>query len=256
MAEQRNVILTGAGGGMGSHAVRQILDRGDINVVAVDFNGDALKNLADSVGDDQRGRLHTIVGDISDPDAVNAFVDEAVGRWDGLDGIFNMAGIAVAETILECSLESYERTMNINARGAWLVMKQAIPSLVERGGGRIVNTGSHLADRGGVAFSTYAASKHAVVGMTKSVALEFATQGIIANVVCPGGMDTDMIWEAFRSADPDNPEGAREEMLKMLPQQRLAKPEELAATGNWLLLDAPWHLSGQVVHVDGAMQAG
>jgi NAD(P)-dependent dehydrogenase (short-subunit alcohol dehydrogenase family) len=255
MTEQRNVILTGAAGGMGARAVHQILDRGGINVIAVDFNDDALAKLTESVGEADRDRLHTISGDISDPDSVKAFVEEAVARWDGLDGVFNIAGIAVGETILECSVESYDRTLNINARGAWLVMKHAIPALLERGGGRIVNTGSHLADRGGLAFSTYSASKHAVVGMTKSVALEFATQDIIANVVCPGGMDTEMIWESFRSIDSENPEKARDEMLEMLPSKRLAQPDELAATGNWLLLDAPFHLSGQVVHVDGAFQS-
>src|SRR4051794_4257167 len=152
MSKQRNVILTGASGGMGSCAVRQIMARGDVNVVAVDWNDDALKKLTESVGEGDRDRLHTITGDISDPDSVKAFVEEAIAHWDGLDGIFNIAGIAVGETILECSVESYDRTLDINARGAWLVMKYAIPSLLERGGGRIVNTGSHLADRGGVTF--------------------------------------------------------------------------------------------------------
>jgi NAD(P)-dependent dehydrogenase (short-subunit alcohol dehydrogenase family) len=256
VADPRNVIITGAGGGMGSNAVRQVVMRGDVNVIGVDVNAKGLSALLDSLSGDERERLHVIEADVSDPAAVEAFVAEAIKRWNGLDGLFNAAGIAKGETLLEMPVESFDRTMNVNARSVWLTMKFVVPAMLKRGSGRIVNTGSHLAIRGGAAFSHYAASKHAVVGMTKSVALEHAADGIVANVVCPGGMDTQMIWEAFKVANPENPERARDEMVAALPQKRLARPDELAATGVWLLLDSPWHLSGQVINVDGAYQAG
>jgi NAD(P)-dependent dehydrogenase (short-subunit alcohol dehydrogenase family) len=241
---------------MGSHAVRQLLARRDVNVVAVDLNAGGLGALVEGASEDERARLYTIEADVSDSASVKSFVEDGTARWDGLDGIFNVAGIAKGEAIVNTSVDSYDRTMNINARSAWLGMKYALPALLERGGGRIVNTGSHLATHGGAAFSHYAASKHAIVGMTKSVALEYGANNIVANVVCPGGMDTEMIWESFRSVNPDNPEKARKEIVAMLPQKRLARPGELAATGVWLLLDAPWHLNGQVLTVDGGRQAG
>lgn len=250
------MILTGAAGGMGAEAVRDLLARGDVNVVAVDISDDALRQLEETLIPGTQERLQRVTADVSDPAAVRSSVDQAIARWGRLDGVFSMAAIAEGKSITESSVADYERTMNVNARSAWLLMKYAIPALLERGGGRIVNTGSALSNRGKGSFSAYAASKHALVGMTKSIALEYAAQNIVANVVCPGSMDTKMVWEARRAESPDDPDGAHARWLEQLPRKRLARPDEAAAVGNWLLLDAPWHLSGQVIHVDGAYQAG
>lgn len=226
-----------------------------MNVVAFDNNGDGLDSLVAMTDAAGRERLHTVVVDVGDPDAVREAVEAAVALWGYLDGVFNIAAIAVGRRMVESSVEDYDLTMAVNARSAWLTMKYAIPALLERGGGRIVNTGSALSNRGKGSFSAYAASKHAIVGMTKSVALEYADQNVIANVVCPGSMDTKMVWEARRIENPEDPEEAHRQWLETRPQRRIARPDEPASVGNWLLLDAPAHVNGQVIHVDGGWQA-
>lgn len=255
MASRRNVIITGAGGEIGGAAARDVLARGDVNVVAVDINGEGLRALERGATAGERERLHCIEADVGSPDAVKSFVDEAAAHWEGLDGIFNIVGIAILEPFLEQSVEHYQRTMAVNARATWVAMKHALPYLLERGGGRIVNTGSHLADRGMPQYGAYAASKHAVVGMTEAIALEYARDNIVANTMCPGGTDTKLNWETYRAANPENPRKVYEEINELSPQGRQAFPSEPAKTGTWLLLDSPAHVNGELIHVDGAMRA-
>jgi NAD(P)-dependent dehydrogenase (short-subunit alcohol dehydrogenase family) len=231
------VIVTGAAGGLGAGVVRRVLARGDANVVAVDSEAEALGALEDEVA--ERERLHCITADISSAAAVEAFVEEGASRWDGLDGIFNAAGSAPEGSILEMSLGEYDRAMSTNADSAWLAMKYAMPALRERGGGRIVNSGSHLASRGGANLSACAASEHAILGMTRCLALEFLGDNVAINALC-AGTDRQLMWEELTGAPP----------------RRRPRSDELAAVGSWLLFDAPSFITGQVMHIDGGLQAG
>jgi NAD(P)-dependent dehydrogenase (short-subunit alcohol dehydrogenase family) len=251
----RNVIVTGAGGGIGGAAVRLIAARPNVNITAVDQDTQALERLASSLAGP--AEVVTITADVASPADVQTVIRGTVERWGGLDGIYNIAGISGRPVpITDFSDEEYDEVMAINARSVWLGMKYALPHLVERGQGAIVNTGSYLAIRGDPSFVAYSASKHAVVGMTKSVALAYAKRNVRANVVLPGATDTAMIRQAFDGYEPEDHAAGERTLLALLPSGRMGQPEEIASVGMWALLDAPMYLSGQVLPVDGAHSAG
>jgi NAD(P)-dependent dehydrogenase (short-subunit alcohol dehydrogenase family) len=252
-AAEKTFIVTGAGGGVGSAAVRQLAERG-ANVLAVDWSEEGLARLRDDV---EVARLETVTADVASAEAVAGYVERAVSRWDGLDGVFNIAGIGTREykPLAEVSNETYDEVMRVNARSVWLGMKYALPHLVARGGGTIVNTGSHLAWHAAPTFSAYTASKHAVIGMTKAVALEYGRHNVRANVLCPSAMSTAMGQEAAEGIDPDDPSVGWQVMIDQSANGRVGRPEEAAAVGVWLLVDAPEHVSGIVFPVDGAQSA-
>jgi NAD(P)-dependent dehydrogenase (short-subunit alcohol dehydrogenase family) len=243
------VIVTGAGGGMGSAAVRQLVERGT-KVLAVDWKDDGLAPLRE-IG------VETVTADGADAEDVQGFVAQAAERFGGIDGLFAIAGIGTTEykPLADVSNETYDEVMRVNAKSAWLGMKYTLPHLVARGGGAIVTTGSHLAWHAAPTFSAYTASKHAVVGMTRAVALEYGMQNIRANILCPSAMSTAMGQEAAEGIDPDDPQHGWQIMIDQAANGRVARPEETAAVGVWLLLDAPEHVSGMIFPVDGAQAA-
>jgi NAD(P)-dependent dehydrogenase (short-subunit alcohol dehydrogenase family) len=248
-----NVVITGAAGGMGAATVEVLAER-DVNVVCVDLDQGRVEDTIAGVGE-SRGELVAVGADVSDADDVGAFLKLAVERWGGLDGVFNMAGIEGEVLRLgEATVEDFDLVMKVNARSVFLVMNLALPHLVERGGGAIVSTGSYLATRGEPFLASYGASKHAVVGLTRTLAVEGAPHNVRANVVCPGSMDTRMIRELFPRIS-DDPAEAEALLVSGIPHGRFAQPRELAETGVWLMLDAPSHLNGQIIHVDGARAA-
>lgn len=250
----KNVVITGAAGGMGS-AVLELLAARDVNAVCVDLDEERVVRTIDALGGTS-GEMVPVGADVSDPEAVERYIGLAVERWGGLDGLFNIAAVeGELLPILDASIEDYDRVMRINARSVFLGMKFALPHLIARGGGAIVSTGSHLAVRGEKACGSYGASKHAIVGLTRTLALEVAAQNVRVNVVCPGSMDTRMIRELYPRIS-DDPAEAEATLIAAIPQGRFARPSELASTGLWLLLDAPAHLTGQVISVDGGRAAG
>lgn len=254
VTRMKAIVLTGAAGAMGTAVVELLAARG-VNTLCVDRDPVGLERVVETfsaLGAD----LCPAVADVTSASDVERCVSLAVRRWGGLDGIFNIAAIlGPPRPFLDTTMETYDEIMRVNARGVWLGMKYALPALLARGGGSIVNVGSYAAIRGTPNIAAYAASKHAVVGMTKTVAVEYATKNIRANVLCPGSMDTPMMRQMFPiHGGGDAAEGERISLAK-IPQRRLARPDELASTGVWLLLDAPEHLSGQVIMIDGARSA-
>jgi len=245
----KNVIITGAAGGMGSK-VLEVLSRREVNALCVDLDEDRVRKVIDGLGGTV-GQLVPYGGDVSEEGVVEAYTADAAARWDGLDGVFHTHGIeGDLNLLVEATTEDFDRVWKVNARSIFFGMKYAVPYLRERGGGSIVSTGSYLAVRGNVACGTYGASKHAIVCLTRTLALEVAEDEINVNVVCPGSMDTRMIRELYPTIS-DDPAEAEAAIVSVIPQKRLARPEELASTGVWLLLDAPSHLTGQVIMVDG-----
>lgn len=248
------VIVTGAGGGMGSEAVRLLVER-DVRVLCTDRDADALEALVERIGR-AAGELLTVVGDIGEAAPAEAIVRRAVERWGRLDGLFNIAGYDGAHApIEESTVEDYDEVLRSNARSTWLMMRYALPHLAANGGGAVVNTGSYQSLHGRAKFSAYSAAKHAIVGMTRSIALEYADRNVRANVVCPGAMETRMIQTVFAQLGEGDLELGRRRLLADTPQGRIAQPSELASVGIWLILDAPTHLTGQVIGVDGGKSA-
>jgi len=246
-----NVIVTGAAGGIATAVIHKLAARGGVNVLATDLNPEGLERLASEVGFTD-GELATMVVDVTDSAAVDRSVASAVERWGSLHGIANIAGYTPpGESIETTSDETYDRVMAINARSAFIGMRAALPHLTATRGA-VVNIGSFFAIRGGTNFATYVAAKHAVVGMSKAAAWDYAPHGVKVNVIAPGPTYTDMVLTAFDAIDPNDREAGKRIMESRSPSGRLSHPEELAEVIVWALLDAPEHMTGQVIAVDGA----
>lgn len=249
-----NVVVTGAGGGVGAAAVRLLASRG-VNVLAVDWDDALLEALMKGLPSGSSGVLARRA-DVGNAEEVRAFVDEAAGRWGGLDGLFNIAAVlGEFAPIAESSNEGFDEVLRVNLKSVWYGMKYALPHLVKRGGGAIVNTGSYLAWHGCELLGPYNASKHALVGLTKTAAIEYGKHNIRVNIICPGSIDTQMHRDTAAGFRPDNPDEGLAELASNAVTGRPARPDEIATVGVFLLLDAPAQMTGALVPVDGGYSA-
>jgi NAD(P)-dependent dehydrogenase (short-subunit alcohol dehydrogenase family) len=189
-----------------------------------------------------------MVGDASDGPTVEKMVATAMQRFGRLDGLFCNAGISGGTApVTEYPEEMSEKVLRINLWSVFLGMRHAIPALRATGGGSIVSTSSSAALKGSLNISAYTASKHAVLGLTRSVALEVAKDGIRVNTIAPGPTETPMFL-----GHKKDPHAAA---ASMSPMGRMAQAEEQAEVARWLLLDAPPYLTGTVIPVDGGLTA-
>ena len=179
---------------------------------------------------------------------VSVMVEKTMQAYDRLDYAFNNAGVEQLPTPLsEQTEEDFDRIININVKGVWLSMKYQIPQMLKNGTGAIVNMSSIAGLIGAPALSIYVASKHAVVGLTKSVALEYAKSGIRVNAVCPGVVQTPLV-ERFDKQ-------LQEQMIQMHPIGRAGKPEEIAEAVVWLCSDKASFVTGHSLTLDGGYVA-
>jgi 3-oxoacyl-[acyl-carrier protein] reductase len=192
-----------------------------------------------------------VQGDVADEKVVEALVKQTVSHFGGIDLLVNNAGISPKHegkkaTLWEMSITEWDRVMAVNIRGAFLCCHSAVPKMIERGGGAIVNVSS-LAAKVGSAITGchYVISKAGVVGLTKILAREVAEFGIRVNGVAPGRIDTPMIW--------DVPQEVNEQYLKTIPLKRLGKPEDVADGILFLLSDAASYITGLVLDINGGL---
>lgn len=179
---------------------------------------------------------------------VRVMVEKTMQAYDRLDYAFNNAGVEQLPTPLsEQTEEDFDRIININVKGVWLSMKYQIPQMLKNGAGAIVNMSSIAGLIGAATLPIYVASKHAVVGLTKSVALEYAKSGIRVNAVCPGVVQTPLV-ERFDKQ-------FQEQMIPMHPIGRAGKPEEIAEAVVWLCSDKASFVIGEAIALDGGYVA-
>ena len=189
--------------------------------------------------------------DVSKAGQVKELVERTMEKFGRLDLAFNNAGIEQEPTpFLEQNEETYDRVMDINAKGVWLSMKYEIPAMLKTGGGSIVNTSSSLGVVAMPGIEIYAASKHAVIGLTKSAAVEFGKQGIRVNAVLPAAIETDMLQRFVG----DNPE-SRAQIMGKHPIGRVRKSEEIADAVIWLSSSKSSFVTGHSLLVDGGFTA-
>jgi NAD(P)-dependent dehydrogenase (short-subunit alcohol dehydrogenase family) len=177
---------------------------------------------------------------------------EFFGR--GADVLVNNAGIAESAKLWDATDEFWQRHLAVNLSGTFYCMREALPAMVERGWGRVINVASVAGKTGAPYVSAYTASKHGVLGLTRSAALEVATRGVTVNAICPGYVDTEMTAHAVENIQAKTgrtADAALEVIKRMSPQQRLITPEEVAALALLLASEEGGGINGQAINVDG-----
>jgi NAD(P)-dependent dehydrogenase (short-subunit alcohol dehydrogenase family) len=242
-------IVTGGTSGIGRAAAIAYAREGAKVVVAGrrTAEGEETVRLLQAQG----GEGIFVATDVSQQAQVKELVDRTMQKFGRLDFAFNNAGIEQEPTpFLEQNEETYDRIMNINVKGVWLSMKYEIPAMLKTGGGSIVNTSSSLGVVAMPGIEIYAASKHAVIGLTKSAAVEFGKQGIRINAVLPAAIETDMLQRFVG----DNAE-MRAQMAAKHPIGRVGKAEEIAEAAIWLSSSKASFVTGHSLLVDGGFTA-
>ncbi|MBV8770898.1 MAG: SDR family oxidoreductase [Deltaproteobacteria bacterium] len=251
--EQKVALVTGGASGIGRAAAVAFAREG-ANVVVADVEtagGEETVRMVRAAG----GTAFFVQADVSRANEVERMVSQGMQTYGRLDCAFNNAGIQgdLAQTVA-CSEENWQRIIAINLTGVWLCMKYEIPPMLARGGGAIVNTASNFGLVGSDGMPAYAASKHGVVGLSKTAALEYARAGMRINAVCPGPTQT-RLGEQILSRQPDLAKRIVEGIMAREPMGRMGRPEEIAAAVVWLCSDAASFVTGAVIAVDGGFVA-
>ncbi len=195
--------------------------------------------------------------DVCDGDAVEQWLQDTAAQLGGLDWLVNNAGMNGDSARLEdYTVEDFELILRTNLTSAFCTMRAAIPLMRERGKGAIVNVGSTASLQGYGLLSAYTASKHGLLGLTKSVALENADVPIRANIICPGPVDTPLMQSIERMVNPDDPAAARALFEGTTALKRYGTPEEIAGLVHFLLTDAAGYITGTAISVDGGVMTG
>jgi NAD(P)-dependent dehydrogenase (short-subunit alcohol dehydrogenase family) len=257
--EGKVAVITGAAGGIGRAAARLFADEG-ARLALVDLDETALQDTVRSIGED---RASYTVADVTQPDQTQAYVNAAVNRWGGIDVFLANAGIeGTLSPIPDYPIDIFDRVMAVNVRGVWLGIKYVVPVMRQRGGGSIVITSSTAGIGGTPAMSAYTTSKHAVIGLMRTAALEGAPVGIRVNTVNPAPIETRMMRsiEEMRVAGLDDSavtvEQAKQSFAVRIPLQRYGNPEEVANLMLFLASDESSFCTGGVYMVDGGSSAG
>ncbi|MBM3533912.1 MAG: SDR family oxidoreductase [Alphaproteobacteria bacterium] len=247
MPEGSHALVTGGGRGIGL-AIAQALTGEGMRLTLVGRDRARLQEAARPL------KATPIAADVSDPKAIERAHAEAVAANGPVDVLVNNAGIVETALVHKTSLEMWERLLRVNLTGAFLWSKVVVPGMVERKWGRIVNIGSTTSQRGYAYVAAYAASKHGMLGLTRSLAMEVVKAGVTVNAVCPGYTDTDIVSEAVKAIVAKTGKGedfAEASLTQYNPQGRLIRPEEVAATVLWLVRPGSESVTGQAISLSG-----
>ncbi len=243
-------LVTGAGAGNGRAIARAFAEEG-AQVGCADANGPSAQQTADQIAQSGGGAI-AITMDVTRGADCERAVQETVRAFGGLDVLVNNAGIWVPGTLQSLSEADWDRQQAVNVKGVFLMTKAALPALLARGGGSVIMLASQAGLRGTPGSLAYTASKHAVVGMTRTLALDHAADGVRVNAICPGLIETPMGEQVLRERGRGSgAEEARRRMLESYPLGRLGRPEDVAAIAVHLASDEAAWTTGICYSVDG-----
>ena len=248
LLDGKAVLLVGASTGIGVEAARVFAEEGARLVLSA-RSADALEALAADLRADGH-EVTVVAGDVTSGADVARMVDATVAAYGRLDGAFNNAGIGQVGLLHEVSEEDFDRVMEVNVKGVWLCLREELRVMRAQGFGSIVNTSSVGGYKGNTGLGAYQATKHAVIGLTRSAAHDNGPLGIRVNSVAPGPTRSAMI-EAMLAKDPS----AMDKRLAVMPLGKIGTGTEVANAAAWLLSDRASHTTGMVLPVEGGMTA-
>ncbi|WP_368498809.1 SDR family NAD(P)-dependent oxidoreductase [Herbiconiux sp. A18JL235] len=242
------VLVVGASAGIGADAARVFAEHG-ASVMLVARSEGPLREVAEALAADGH-TAHYATGDISVGADVARVVDETVARFGRLDGAFNNAGLTQAGRLDEVSEDEFDRILAVNVKGVWLCLREELRVMRAAGAGSIVNVSSIGGLRGSSGMGAYQATKHAVIGLTRTAAHDNGPLGVRINALAPGPTETPMLQQT-RVAIP----GGVEARVAATPLRKVGTGAEVGEAAAWLLSDLASHISGVVLPVDGGFSA-
>jgi NAD(P)-dependent dehydrogenase (short-subunit alcohol dehydrogenase family) len=247
----RHAVVTGASRGIGA-AIAAALAAEGVRVSLLGRDQGRLSQISSELGGVSRAFPITV--DVADPNSVHDAFAAARQQFGPVHILVNNAGKAASAKFTNTDLAAWNSVLSVNLTGTYLCTREAIPDMLQLGFGRIVNIASIAGLRGAAYISAYCASKHAVIGLTRSLALEYATKNITVNAVCPGYTDTDIVKEAIANISAKTGRSEKEALDALVasnPQLRLIKPEEVASATLWLCKPGTESVTGQNIVIAG-----
>jgi NAD(P)-dependent dehydrogenase (short-subunit alcohol dehydrogenase family) len=246
-------VVTGAAGVIGTATIRLIAERG-AKIVAVDCREQDLKAAVRELPASAEALI--VAADVTQEDEVAGYVSAATKKFGTIDVFYNNAGVeGEVKPITEYSLEAFRRVIDVNLVGVFLGLKHVLPVMLKQNKGSIINTASIAGLLGSPHIAVYSASKHAVVGLTKSVAWECTGTGVRINCVCPGLIDSRMLSAIFQGRFGGNAPPPMEKIVERIPARRLGQASEVASIVAFLASDEASYVSGSAYTVDGGRTA-
>lgn len=242
-------VITGAGSGMGAVAARRFAREG-ARVAVLEVNEEAGRRTAEDIAK-AGGDAAFAACDVAEEASVRGAVDQVLRRYGRIDVLYNNAGIMPEEdhSVIDTPVEVWDRVMAVNVRGMFLMCKYAIPPMLERGRGSVINIASFVAHMGcSVPQDAYTASKGAVVSLTRSLAIQFRPRGVRSNAICPGPIETPLMT-SWLLAD----EEARRIRLARQPSGRFGQPDDVVSCAVYLASDESDWTNGAIINVDGGI---
>ncbi|WP_209123291.1 SDR family NAD(P)-dependent oxidoreductase [Alkalihalobacillus sp. BA299] len=245
-------VITGAGGGLGQATAVRFANDG-AKLVLIDLSDQAMERTVSLVKEITQ-EIHTVVADVTNSNDVQNYVKEAVNTFGSIDVFYNNAGIeGLIKPTTEYEEEEFDKVIAVNTKGVFLGLKYVLQQMKKQKSGSIINTASVAGISTQANLSAYTASKHSVVGLTRTAAVENARLNIRVNAICPGPIDTDMVKHAAEKNNPNNPQEFYDLVKAMVPADRLGKPEEVASLVAYLGGDESGYINGSIIAIDGGM---